>query len=494
MLTRKDFLRLAGLATVLPYRRLLAQRASDAQLVNDVHSKLNETRVARIETPESADAVRSLSKTVGDEGGSLSIAGGRHAMGAQQFLSGGVLLDTRRLNRVLGFDAERGIVEVEAGIQWPELIEYLLRVQQGRSVQWGIAQKQTGGDRLTLGGTLAANAHGRGLTMKPIIGDVESFVLIDAEGDARTCSRTENAELFGLAIGGYGLFGVVYSVQLRLARRVKLERVVEVLDVAQVMPSFEQRISDGFLYGDFQYSINENSPDFLRKGVFSCYRPVAPETPMPESQRELSDANWRELLYLAHVDEQAAFERYASYYLSTSGQLYWSDTHQTSIYSVDYHDAFDRRTNAAQRATEMITEIYVRRADLAAFMADAAEDCRRNGVQNIYGTVRLIERDDECFLAWAKESYACIIFNLHIEHTPEGIAHSAAAFRGLIDLGIKYGGRYYLTYHKHATREQVEACYPQFPEFLRLKRQYDPRGLFQSDWYRHYRDMFGARA
>ena len=234
MLTRKDFLRLAGLATVLPYRRLLAQQDPDASLVNDVHSKLNETRVGRIETPESADAVRSLLRTVRDEGGSLSIAGGRHAMGAQQFLSGGALLDTRRLNRVLGFDAERGLVEVEAGIQWPELIEHLLRVQQGRSPQWGIAQKQTGGDRLTLGGSLAANAHGRGLTMKPIIGDVESFVLIDAQGNTHTCSRTENAELFGLAIGGYGLFGVVYSVKLRLARRVKLERVVEVIDVAQV--------------------------------------------------------------------------------------------------------------------------------------------------------------------------------------------------------------------------------------------------------------------
>ena len=30
-------------------------------------------------------------------------------------------------------------------------------------------------------------------------------------------------------------------------------------------------------------------------------------------------------------------------------------------------------------------------------------------------------------------------------------------------------------------------CYPQFGEFLRLKRKYDPTELFQSDWYRHYR-------
>lgn len=30
-----------------------------------------------------------------------------------------------------------------------------------------------------------------------------------------------------------------------------------------------------------------------------------------------------------------------------------------------------------------------------------------------FGTVRLVEQDDERFLAWAKQPYACIIFNLH---------------------------------------------------------------------------------
>lgn len=107
----------------------------------------------------------------------------------------------------------------------------------------------------------------------------------------------------------------------------------------------------------------------------------------------------------------------------------------------------------------------------------------------IYGTIRLIERDDETFLAWAKQSYACVIFNLHVEHTRAGVDQSAAAFRRLIDMAIRRAGSYYLTYHRHATREQVLACYPQLPEFLRLKRKYDPEERFQSDWYRHYRGM-----
>ena len=44
--------------------------------------------------------------------------------------------------------------------------------------QWGIYQKQTGADRLSIGGALACNAHGRGLNLKPIVQQVEAFDLV----------------------------------------------------------------------------------------------------------------------------------------------------------------------------------------------------------------------------------------------------------------------------------------------------------------------------
>jgi hypothetical protein len=213
---------------------------------------------------------------------------------------------------------------------------------------------------------------------------------------------------------------------------------------------------------------------------------------MPEGQKELSDRNWRELLLAAHADERRAFELYTGYYLSTSGQVYWSDTHQMSIYPDGYHAELDRRLGAMVKGSEMITEIYVERDALQRFLQDVAEDFRSNRVEVIYGTVRLIEPDEESFLAWAKKPYACVIFNLHVEHSPEGIAHAAGAFRRLIDYGIRYGGSYFPTYHRWATREQVQTCHPRMPEFLALKRKYDPKGLFQSEWYRHYAAMFSA--
>lgn len=411
-------------------------------------------------------------------------------MGGQQFARDAILLDMRKMNRVLNFDSDNGTVEVEAGIQWPELIVDVVKRQEGKPQQWGIAQKQTGADRLSIGGALAANVHGRGLRMKPIIADVESFELVNAQGERMTCSLNENADLFRLVIGGYGLFGVVASVRLRLVPRQKLERVVEIRSLEGLMTAVDGRVRDGFLYGDFQFSINEKSGDFLRRGVFSCYRPVDPAMPIPADEKQLSEEDWKSLLFLAHADKEQAYQKYADYYLSTSGQVYWSDVHQLSIYPDNYHRELDRKLGTKHRATEMITELYVPREALPDFMKEAAEDFRKNRVNVIYGTVRLIEPDEESFLAWAKQRYACIVFNLHTVHTRQGLEHSAAAFRRLIALAIRLEGSYYLTYHRWATRQQVEACYPQFSEFLRVKKKYDPAEVFQSEWYRHYKRMF----
>jgi hypothetical protein len=95
-------------------------------------------------------------------------------------------------------------------------------------------------------------------------------------------------------------------------------------------------------------------------------------------------------------------------------------------------------------------------------------------------------------LAWAREPWACVVLNLHVVHTPEGLAHAADAFRRLIDLAAGRGGTYYLTYHHWATRSQVEACHPRLAECLRIKRAHDPEERFQSEWYRHHRAMFSA--
>ena len=487
MLTRREFIRTTALFALAP--RILAQREREIW-VNDIHSQLNRTRVRELLLPRSRNELAEIVRSASRKGLPISVSGCRHSMGGQQFATDSICIDTRPLARVISFDQERGLIEAEGGIQWPKLIRTYLDAQQENAKQWGIAQKQTGADTFTLGGSLSSNVHGRGLAMKPLIANIESFTLINADGKSIRCSVDENNELFRVAIGGYGLFGLIDSVTLRLVPRQKLRRVVETIHAGDLPKRFEERIAQEFLYGDFQFSVDEKSPDFLQRGVFSCYQPIDEHDPIV-AEKKLRNDDWLDLLRLAYTDREKAFKRYSDYYLSTNGQTYWSDTSQLSAYLPNYAQKL-REQIGGEQSSLIITEIYVPRADLPDFLAQAAELLRSNRTIVIYGTVRLIEKDDESFLAWAKESYACIIFNLLTLHKPDGIKASARSFRGLIDLAIARGGSYYLTYHKFAKPEQLIACYPQFKQFLNLKRKYDPTERFQSDWYRYYRKLFAS--
>jgi FAD/FMN-containing dehydrogenase len=492
--SRRDLLGLAALGALAP-QSLRAQpkpkpkgkAEQEGVYVNDVHSSLTATLVSQILTPASVDELRAAFKLARSEERAICIAGARHSMGQQGFATDGILLDMRKMNRVLGFDTGRGLIEVEAGMQWPQLMNELNVGQRGDETPWAFAQKQTGGDRMTIGGSLSANIHGRGLAMPPFVNDVEAFRLLTARGELLSVSRSDHAELFALAVGGYGLFGVVTSVTLRLVPRRKVQRLSEVRGATGIATAFAERIEDGFTYGEFELAVDEKAEDFLDRGVFSCWRPVADDMPLPAIQRDLSEGDWRELLHLLHGSKAEAFKRYARYALSTHERVYWSDEHQMAVYPEHYHREVDRRAGA--RGTEVMTEILCERAAIEPFLADLRALARRDELNLVRAAVRVTEQDRETFLPWARRPYACVSLDLHVERGTRGLIRAGDAFRRLIDLGLRYGGSYHLAYHRHAIKRQILAAYPQFPQFVRYKRKYDPQELFQSDWYRHYRDM-----
>ena len=341
----------------------------------------------------------------------------------------------------------------------------------------GNRAEANGADRLCIGGALASNVHGRGLKLKPFDSDVESFRLVDAMGQVKTCSRAENPKLFSLAAGGYGLFGVVYSVKLRLTPRRKLERKVEVIDRDELAAAFEKRIEAGYLYGDFQFSIDPAGEDFMKRGVFACYRPADDRPIAPE--RQLSDSDWIGLLELTHTNPAEAFQRYAAYYLSTDGQVYWSDTQQLGFYPDDYHKALDAKLGTPT-STEIIGELYVPRPQIGPFLQEMGDALRAQSVRVIYGTVRLIEKDDDSFLPWAKERYACVVVNLHTTHTPEGIERSAAAFRRLIDLASKRGGASFSRTTGSRRRRRLRPAIHASPSFWPRRRRWILKRAFRA--------------
>lgn len=118
-------------------------RSARALVVNDLHSQLNLTEVSGVVRVSSLESLQLSVSDAARQGRAVSVAGGRHAMGGQQFASGDMVLDTTRMARILELDSDRGLVTVQAGAQWPGLIEQLADRQRTATRPWSIVQKQT---------------------------------------------------------------------------------------------------------------------------------------------------------------------------------------------------------------------------------------------------------------------------------------------------------------------------------------------------------------
>jgi len=145
LINRRDFL--ARSAAFYLSSQLTFGAADDSLVVNDIHSQLNRTRVDRILRPKNVKELRAAVLTAKSAKKPLSIAGGRHAMGGQQFGTDMILVDMTALEQIVSFDPQRGLVEVQAGAFWPGFTTAYLQRQQGASRQWGFAQRFPKKDR-----------------------------------------------------------------------------------------------------------------------------------------------------------------------------------------------------------------------------------------------------------------------------------------------------------------------------------------------------------
>jgi decaprenylphospho-beta-D-ribofuranose 2-oxidase len=129
--------------------------------------------------------------------------------GAASFREGGLSIDLSSFDRVLGFDSESRVVEVECGMTLDALFSFLFARGLYLKVQPGYG-------RITVGGCIAADSHGKNQFRDgTFIGQVAGLTLFHPNhGFIELDERTE-PDLFRLTCGGYGLTGHIVKAQLR---------------------------------------------------------------------------------------------------------------------------------------------------------------------------------------------------------------------------------------------------------------------------------------
>lgn len=155
--------------------------------------------------PERQSALLRLTEAV-----TAPAIGMRRSYGDASLNSDGRAIDMTRLDRIISFDPEAGLLEAEAGVQIGTLADIL-------APQGWLPAVMPGTGFATLGGCIANDVHGKNHHIDGSFGDhVESITILLAGGARKTLTSVNNTDLFRATIGGLGQTGVILSAKLRL--------------------------------------------------------------------------------------------------------------------------------------------------------------------------------------------------------------------------------------------------------------------------------------
>ena len=161
--------------------------------------------------PERVSELRERVREGPADGGRIAYGAGR-AYGDAALNSQGRVILTRRLNRMLAFDGDSGLLEAEPGVTFNDLLAVFLR-------RGWLVPATPGTAFATLGGAVANDIHGKNHDRVGSFGDHLAWIdLMLPSGEIVRTTDSERPELFRATIAGLGLTGVIVGIGLRLMR------------------------------------------------------------------------------------------------------------------------------------------------------------------------------------------------------------------------------------------------------------------------------------
>ncbi|MBW4524088.1 MAG: FAD-binding oxidoreductase [Phormidium tanganyikae FI6-MK23] len=439
----------------------------------DDASHLNQTRMTVVKVSSNLSiAKRQLRETLQNaelHSKKVIPSGSRHTMGGHTIYRDGIALDMTQFNQ-MRLNPITGILTVQSGATWSTVIPYLH--QHGFSV----AVMQSNND-FSIGGTMSANAHGWQHDHPPFASTVESFQLMLADGRVVRCSRQENAELFSLVLGGYGLFGIVLDVNLRAVPDQLYTAQRTIVPSQAYIETYRSKVSEktGMAYGRLSIA----PENFLQEAILTVYDQVPSEQPLPLTAS--SDSQLARTIFRGSVGSD--YGKSLRWQLEKlSGGEAGSEVSRNQILNRP-STLFE---NHKQAETEILHEYFIPPESLEPFLEKCRQIIPAHQADLLNVTIRNVHPDSDSFLRYADREMFGLVMLFHQARTPAEDAKMQALTQELIEAALAVGGRYYLPYRLHATPEQFDRAYPQGREFFQLKRKYDPNQLFQNQFYARY--------
>ncbi|HJT57976.1 MAG TPA: FAD-binding oxidoreductase [Ktedonobacteraceae bacterium] len=434
--------------------------------------------------------IREALATARAEGLSVIPHGAGHSYTDAALNTNGVIIDVTGMRRILAWDSERGIMQVEPGATLRDVIHVALADGWWPPVTPSTAEA-------TIGGCVAMNVNGKNAWKCGSFGEHSlSLTVLLASGQELTLSPKSNPQLFRAFVGSSGLLGIITSITLQL-RRITSENVNifvrSAASLGEVFTIFSEEQS-----ADFQEAWIDGFAGGrdLGRGIVTCakYSDVCkrgfPAVHRRTTRYWTARAPGQLKTGLATCSGKLCRPVVQSGVHRANSLIYWSGKRwnggvmrQRSLFHYTYYPpvAFRAYRTLLPLGTETF-QAFVPRDHAEVLFKEILRRSQENHFMPLWCVIKQ-HREDPFLLSYQVDGFS---LELNYAIAPQTVQRLRKMLRELMELVIAASGKFYLAkdslltnilYRRSVGDAAVET-------FLHLKRLYDPEMLFQSDLFR----------
>lgn len=442
---------------------MIATESDGALILNDA-SELSATPIHTHVRPKAhgdalVEAFRAELASARADGHPVNVGAARHSMGGQAIPRNGraITVDDAWIEP----DTAAQTYRVNGGARWSDVIAAL------DPLGFGPAVMQSNHD-FGVAATFSVNAHGWPVPYGPMGATVRSLRMVLADGELVTASRTENPDLFALAMGGYGLIGLIVDLEVDMVPNQRLAPALTAMPAREFPPAFMAAVEDPakpMVYG----RLNVDRARLFDEALLVSYAPTADQTDLPPASESGIVSHLASRVYRAQVGRER-MKRVRWWVESGLGPMIAGESTRNSLMNEPVVTLDDRNPGRV----DILHEYFVP-VDAFGDFLDACRDVIPDAfVEFLNVTLRYVAADPVSVLAHSPTPRIAAVMSFTQEKTARAEADHLHMTRRLIDRVLEIGGTYYLPYRPHARLDQFTRAYPSAAEFAAAKRAIDP--------------------
>ncbi|MCZ4253965.1 FAD-binding oxidoreductase [Sulfitobacter sp. G21635-S1] len=406
------------------------------------------------------------------DGRPLNVGAARHSMGGQAIPRNGTAITFD--NGSVELDSASRSYRAHAGARWSQVINAL------DPAGFSPAVMQSNHD-FGVAATFSVNAHGWPVPFGPMGSTVRSLRMVMPDGELVTCSRSENTDLFNLAMGGYGLIGVIVDLEVDMVPNSRLAPQFDVIDAPAFADAFDAVIRDPdvtMAYG----RLNVERESFFTKALLVSYRETPDQAALPPASGSGWMAHAASRIYRAQLgnERMKAFRWWNE--TAVGPALGGGEVTRNTLINEPVMTLDDRNPDR----TDILHEYFVGFDRFGEFLTACRDVIPASYQEFLNVTLRYVAQDDQSMLSYAKVPRIAAVMSFSQEMTIRGEADMARMTRDLIDRIAAIDGAYYLPYRPHATVAQLSQTYENAVRFSRAKRDLDPDLVLRNNLWDSY--------